>query len=346
MVVYLIFVPKPITISIVCKSCKRLKIIKQRGKTMKNNLRITGLFITVLLFVSLLAGCGHSHTWTEASCTAAKTCNDCGESEGEALGHSWTDASCTAAKTCVRCGETNGTPLDHQFSDATCSEAAMCQLCGLVDGEPLEHLLTEATYQSPAICTVCGSSVGDALEADFDRYGIKADMELGKSYEYHTVCDDETTPITGSTEIISYEVIDSNDDLPARDNYQWHIVRFKTTFTDSIIRTQGFKVDYTYTDYYNIRLFTDEADHSDPIFSACTVNYNGVDTPVYFSQSGNFEENSDGSVAMELTFYVQKPLGYQGIVVGLNNAKISTRNGNYLFDVYDEENFLLFRLNN
>ena len=44
-------------------------------------------------------GVANGHTWLEATCTEAKTCEICGISEGEALGHT------TQTGTCDRCGE-------------------------------------------------------------------------------------------------------------------------------------------------------------------------------------------------------------------------------------------------
>ena len=35
-----------------------------------------------------VTGCGHEHSWTEATCTAPKTCDSCGETEGDVLEHS------------------------------------------------------------------------------------------------------------------------------------------------------------------------------------------------------------------------------------------------------------------
>lgn len=49
------------------------------------------MMATMLIFA--LVGCGHEHIWEEATCTAPKTCADCGATEGEALGHvaeTWT----------------------------------------------------------------------------------------------------------------------------------------------------------------------------------------------------------------------------------------------------------------
>lgn len=41
----------------------------------------------------------HKHTWNEATCTAPKTCSDCGDTSGSALGHNYSNGKCT------RCGQ-------------------------------------------------------------------------------------------------------------------------------------------------------------------------------------------------------------------------------------------------
>lgn len=89
----------------------------------------------------MLTGCGHEHTWVEANCTTPKTCSECGETEGEALGHTFEDATCTTAKTCSVCGDTEGSPLGHTWIDATFDDPQTCSVCGETEGEPLEKTI-------------------------------------------------------------------------------------------------------------------------------------------------------------------------------------------------------------
>ncbi|MDY4096486.1 MAG: hypothetical protein SOY47_07130 [Lachnospiraceae bacterium] len=42
------------------------------------------LILTILSTISLV-GCGHEHTFSEATCESPKTCTECGETEGEKL---------------------------------------------------------------------------------------------------------------------------------------------------------------------------------------------------------------------------------------------------------------------
>lgn len=78
-----------------------------------------------------------SHTYTttvlrEATCTtdgeAVKTCTGCAASESQiikATGHSWAEATCTQAKHCENCGQTEGEPLGHTAQSGTCDRCGM-----------------------------------------------------------------------------------------------------------------------------------------------------------------------------------------------------------------------------
>lgn len=67
------------------------------------------LYITlcICLCVFVLTGCGCKHEWKEATCTDPKTCNLCGETEGEVVAHSygdWVDVSAeTEERICSVC---------------------------------------------------------------------------------------------------------------------------------------------------------------------------------------------------------------------------------------------------
>ncbi len=52
--------------------------------------------LVALLLVGLLilTGCCN-HEWVEANCVTPKTCSECGETSGEALGHDAPELTCT-----------------------------------------------------------------------------------------------------------------------------------------------------------------------------------------------------------------------------------------------------------
>lgn len=100
-----------------------------------------------LLFCVLLCSCSlHDHEWQDATCTTAKTCTVCGNSDGDPLGHQWMDATCTAPKTCAVCGETSGSPVKHDWIKATCETPKICSVCGAQEGEALGHNYYSMTW--------------------------------------------------------------------------------------------------------------------------------------------------------------------------------------------------------
>ena len=84
-----------------------------------------------------LSGCGHEHTFSEATCESPKICLECGEIEGEPLEHTFSEATCESPKKCSLCNLTEGEPLEHQWLEATIENPKTCELCGLTEGEPL-----------------------------------------------------------------------------------------------------------------------------------------------------------------------------------------------------------------
>ena len=93
-----------------------------------------------------------SHSYKDATCTAAKTCTKCGATSGSAFGHSYKDATCTAPKTCSKCGATSGSALGHSYKDATCTAPKTCTKCGATSGSAAGHSYSNGT------CTVCGTA--------------------------------------------------------------------------------------------------------------------------------------------------------------------------------------------
>lgn len=115
----------------------------------------------------------HEHTWIDATCTAPRTCEECGETEGSALGHRWLDASCDQARFCSVCGATDGTALGHRWIDATCTAPKICNVCQKIEGPALDHQWIDATYQTPQTCSMCGVVQGESLSALWMRHPLE-----------------------------------------------------------------------------------------------------------------------------------------------------------------------------
>lgn len=123
--------------------------------------------ISALFLSAILSGCCLKHQWSDATCTQPKTCEKCGETEGEALGHTWSEATCTAPKTCSVCHATEGDALEHSWMPATCTEAAYCVVCKKTDGEPKGHIWTDATCERAKTCLSCHTEEGEPLGHDW-----------------------------------------------------------------------------------------------------------------------------------------------------------------------------------
>jgi len=118
---------------------------------------ITALVALALLFTACAFPDTNEHTWVDATCTAPKTCADCGATEGEPLGHTeetiagkaatCTEAGLTEGKKCSVCGEIlvaqEEIPAEHT-EETVPGKAATCTETGLTEGKK---------------CTVCGETL-------------------------------------------------------------------------------------------------------------------------------------------------------------------------------------------
>lgn len=90
-----------------------------------NKLRLFSVLLLIAMLICALTGCACRHEWTDANCKAPKTCNLCGQTEGEKTeNHVWEDATTEAPKTCSVCGKTEGEKInvDPRFKTAKCKE--------------------------------------------------------------------------------------------------------------------------------------------------------------------------------------------------------------------------------
>lgn len=74
--------------------------------TEKSRLRIASMVLTCLLICS---GCAHKHEFSDATCVEPKTCQKCGEKEGEPLSHTVEIGKCS------RCGGSVNETVLNEF---------------------------------------------------------------------------------------------------------------------------------------------------------------------------------------------------------------------------------------
>lgn len=127
------------------------------------------VLILVLAFMLVLTGCCFHGEWYAATCTDPKTCAECGETEGEALGHSWTEATCEDAKTCQTCHLTEGEALGHAWQDATTETPKTCTTCAATEGE---RIITDERFTTASTIELQGKWTSD-LDIPSEMLGIE-----------------------------------------------------------------------------------------------------------------------------------------------------------------------------
>ena len=147
------------------------------------------IFSLPMLFPQLF--CSHK-LWANATCTSARVCICCGNTEGDPLGHEWEEATCTTPKTCQRCGKTKGEPLGHQpgswtkevdYVDATSKEIRECERCGEVVDTRNEKEIT--SFLGDGKFSISPEGFIDRLNEEFSNIpncsSMNADYELDDS---------------------------------------------------------------------------------------------------------------------------------------------------------------------
>ena len=118
-----------------------------------------------------------SHTWQDATCTAAKTCTKCGATDGEALGHDIVVDKAVAA-TCTATGLTEGEHCSR-CDDATVAQTEIAALGhtwdeGVVTKEPTKAEPGIRTYT----CGTCGETKTEEIPyEDTDKPSVEPFVE-------------------------------------------------------------------------------------------------------------------------------------------------------------------------
>lgn len=294
------------------------------------------ILLTLLLGASLMAGCSCQHEWTEAGCTAPKTCLKCEVTDGEALGHSWKEADCVTAKTCSRCASTEGEPLGHSWQEATCNAAKTCSICAVTEGQPLEHTWDgEATLYTAPLCTVCGAE-GEPLPGYFDQNGLVPNLHPGEAADYTTntfVRPDLNT--TGLLLASGMEIFDYNSTHRTKKGFEWRRIDVSLLLSDNHAHMYGSNITFARADFYE-----DQELKPAKRQESFTVTYQGKEyrCQAYYDNTGFYYDGGD--IVYGLTCHVQVPIGYDGVVLAFHNGSIDVE-GMHLHEVNDDDMILL-----
>ena len=175
--------------------------------------RILMMLALALCFVMFaLVSCGepvdetpnagdHTHTFAEATCTAAKTCATCGETEGEALGHTPVVDE-AVAPTCTADGKTEGKHC------SVCNEVIVAQQTVTTEGHKYVSTVTPPTCTADGYTTYeceCGDNyVADPVKTEGHSYvasNITATCTEAGTATFTCQCGDS---YTGEIEILGH----------------------------------------------------------------------------------------------------------------------------------------------
>ena len=163
----------------------------------KRRCTVNGCGYAVAEYIPVIAD---SHDMDNGVITKAPTCaepgvktytckNGCGYTTTEAIptiAHNWTDATCTAPKTCSACGVTEGSALAHSMRNvapktATCTEAGYnlhqaCRNCDYTENKTeypaLGHDVAEWQIVTSPTCSANGVKSGYCSRCEADVNGV------------------------------------------------------------------------------------------------------------------------------------------------------------------------------
>lgn len=199
-------------------------------------------------------GEGADHKWVDATCSAPKTCSECGETEGEALGHNWVEATYQSPATCIVCNISDGEMLQGDFDKH-----------GIICNVELdkEYPYTTLTYRNKDISingTVLFSNYR-TFESDEEREGIEGyewkSIDVTFSYDDDNAWDYGTTSAPFTTDFYNIEPKSqsgpnkSENDVGILDNNDTYTVNF-----NGIDYTECLKEDHALVMEWNNRVYT------------------------------------------------------------------------------------------
>lgn len=274
------------------------------------------LFLILSLF--LLSGCGHEHSWHEATCTQPRTCSECGETEGEPLGHSPTEATVWEPSVCSLCGEVLGEKLVPAF------ERHNIEVMDIAD-VPTEIFAEDHAVIDPDTGYV--TFPDPLLEFRTGSYN-------GGSYVPVYVC------------LTDYSIIESDEEHEALEGYEWRIASFQLVIfsTDA-----GYKLAASDEDYYDIEGHDDSAQGSHYTVTWQGESYDGCVRLINFSELPDYTMPVTGApfdfsldlISRGVTAAFRVPVGYDGTVVCLRNSIRDFERDQYIYDVMTPDDIFI-----
>ena len=280
----------------------------------------TVILLMLIIILLCMGGCCVLHDWTDATCTEASYCLNCGEMRGDALGHDWqADAGILI---CSRCGA-----VDDSEERAALGKP------------PLEENTAPAVVSQEPVS-----------EADFEKYGIEINLAYNEVCSFTTQTRDMSALVTtGELAVTDFGVLPSDSTHPQREGYEWRYVIMQATFYDDNAHKNGVKVMTLCEDYYDLVLRGTTQRLDADGYTAYTVMSGGEEKECRYKRKSAWSDwyttdNGQRAILYSCLWEIEIPTGYDGTVVGLYSSGVDWQDGAYINEVYSPENFRLFRI--
>lgn len=250
--------------------------------------------------------------------------------------HEWTDATCTAPKTCAKCGETEGEPLGHDAGEASYWSAAVCSRCGEEVGGKLEPEFEKLGFDWVAVTEMDAPGIFPAKYGN--SFYFAGEFYVSRCYDKPEVS------TYGAIALNDYRVFESDETHAAKKGYEWRIAEFDIAFYDEMANRFGWSFSCLSTDYYDgpdddvIALPSDghtfSLDYKEATYDECYEDF-------YFEsrwedESIPNEPNATIRVAhMTLRYETLVPAGYDGVLLAFYDPRNADA-GDAMLDRIDE----------
>ena len=237
----------------------------------------------------------------------------------------------------------------HVWVDAACEVARTCSVCALTEDEPRGHDWIDANFQLPKTCRVCETTEGEPLTPGYIVHEMDGRLlDKDETYDFTLHCAlDESKLTTGKLTVESYSVFDSDDTHEALEGYEWKVLVLRVRFADWNAQRYGVGyIRYMSDDYYYAGKASKTGGSSGKTFN---LGWYGKKYTECMDKKTcvfeNWKKDANGKYYRDIvvTFTYRLPVGYDGCVVGVSDAKMEWPLGTHLYEVIDDT-ARLFRL--
>ena len=179
---------------------------------------------------------------------------------------------------------------------------------------------------------------GDSLA----EYGIEVNLhQHGVAYFAAQTKQDASITKRLSVTAESYEIFAEAEGYAAKDGYEWRRSVFLIGYGDADANAYSYSIYADVDDSYYVNLFEYYRKYNEDESETSWVVYNGVPCLIYVAPM--IVEEVEGAL-YRVTYVVQVPIGYDGIVARFNSQENEAFDYDYFYDKYqDPADFVFFQ---